>query len=102
MKVKWLDARRLLCESVGGGGGLTKRSAGLGLESLPRGFAPRGPLRCAPRCRARTPLRGTRRPPVVDQPPIGDFGLARELAFGVEDGLGLAAGDSVTSLLRRR
>ena len=63
MKVKWSGRLGLLCDSarwVRVTDEAKRRS--WGLASLPRGFALRGPLRCAPRCRARTRFRRPGRP----------------------------------------
>jgi ketosteroid isomerase-like protein len=51
----------------GRGSGLERRP--WGLVNLPRGFALRGPLKCAPRCLARTRLRLARLT-VADQPQV--------------------------------
>src|SRR5829696_956499 len=78
---------------------MTKRRADLGaLASLSRGFALRGLLRCASPCRASAHRRPCRLP-VADQPSVGLFGLAGQLALGVEDPCRLVAGDPLASFL---
>ena len=72
-----------------------------GASGLPRGFALRGPLRCAPRCRARTGLCRRRGLPVADHAAVGGFGAARELALGLADGGALVAGDPADARARR-
>src|SRR5215207_11315559 len=56
-----------------------------GTCGLPRGFALRGPLRCASRCHARARFGRTDGFPVGDRAAVGVFGLLRKRALGGTD-----------------
>ena len=73
-----------------------------GACGLPRGFALRGRLRCAPRCHARARLRWSGCVPVVDRAAVGGFGLQGERALGVADVVVASAGARANLSFARR